>query len=206
MLKNSEIKKRIIKLLENSIDNDESVDINHHFIEIMDKVKIFIDKMEKNTDDILTILNEYCSHKENIVDISYDKYLSLNIPLYLIHLIKKIYEGNIQLPDNICINNYENLQKENIYREARKANQMILMWKNLGEGYYCILSMCGGYDELDPLQNIFFTSIIGGKAVNQVVCSWDIFNRFTKAELVHNTAFKDLRTAIIDLFTCTHEE
>jgi len=168
------MKRRIVQILEYEIQKDcKEIDIGM----VIKKFKEFITNMTDNTNSLTNLLssfnneafgNEYESpgnklfaHNEIIKSsnkiINYNEYLQIKLPLYLIHFIKYCKDTNVEIPRNIYLTNYGNLLKEQNYKNQRDASQIIIMWKDIGNNRYALLSfITTDLNELDIDQDKYF--------------------------------------------------
>jgi len=161
-----------------------------------------LEKIIENTKSIIKILSDSNLIEHSDVkreeDHHYSGYSELGIPLYIIHFVKYCNKEKIIFGDKITLTTYENLCKENNYRICRIAGHMILMWKQIKENSYAILSIIPkDIDELDFNQNKYFVTVVD---IDDIT-SWQKFNTLSRVELYHEQklkSFKDALTILIN--------
>ena len=211
------MKRRIVQILEYEIQKDcKEIDIGM----VIKKFKEFITNMTDNTNSLTNLLssfnneafgNEYESpgnklfaHNEIIKSsnkiINYNEYLQIKLPLYLIHFIKYCKDTNVEIPRNIYLTNYGNLLKEQNYKNQRDASQIIIMWKDMGNNRYALLSfITTDLNELDIDQDKYFISYVGGKTTSQVEHTWEKYNRTKLEDLIKLNKLKNIKECLLDL-------
>lgn len=199
------MKQRIVQILEHEIQKDQKgVDIGI----VIKKFKEFIVNMTENTNSLTNLLESFngdISNNNGIINtsstiISYNEYLKIKLPLYLIHFIKYCKETNIEFPHNVHLTNYKNLLKEQDYKDERDASQIIIMWKDLGNNRHAILSfITDDLNELDINQDKYFISYVGGKTSHQIEYTWERYNRTKLEDLIELNKLKSLKECLLDL-------
>lgn len=206
------IRNKIIDILSNQNEiNSEHDDVN----EIVDKIKMFMSNLETFSINLINMIEKFPktnnqeisntksdnSTREN-KKISYDKYINLSLPLYVIYFFKKSSICTIKLPSCVSITSYDNLVKESEYKSLRTCHQVILMWKNIGNGCYIILSIIlADINEIDFYQKRYFISYVGGTNINECEHNWNAYNKINVDKLIHGNHLMSLREAIHKLIT-----
>ena len=194
---NSLIKKRIIQILENNFENLHIATI---------KIKEFVNRMNINTMFLIKLItinnnnNNIKKIKNN--SINFKDYLSLPLPLHIIHFIKNCYDNQIEIPITLTLTNYNNLLKEKDYMLERNTKQIILLWKERKKNTYDLLSIITtNLNEINIRQLNCFIFRISGENDIEIKKSWEKFNTISFEELFKNKQLFTFRQCLIKLLT-----
>lgn len=182
------VKQRIIDLIQSGSNGKADFD---NIKSTFNKFKNFLSKINENTIKLFIFFTNSDTNKVVAVNgtemNSFDNYIDLNLPLYLIHFLKFCEEMTITCSNGVNINGYDNLVKENMYQKDRNCNQIILMWKDIGMGRFRILSfVSSNFNEFDFFEKKFFIYEVGGIRHEEVEESWKVFNEITVLDLLED--------------------
>lgn len=153
------------------------------------RLEDFINSINKNTIKLYIVFtsNSEETNKNSLVTKnkvhSFDDYTKLKLPLYLICFLKLCEERSMSQSNDVHINSYNNLIKENKYLKQRKLNHMIIMWRQLPNNVFRILSfVTKGYHEFNLADERYFVTEVGGETAVKIVESWNRFNNFSDTD------------------------
>mgnify|MGYP000501165354 CR=1 FL=1 len=187
------VKQRILDILESSAGKKANED---NIKDLFGKLQTYLNKINSNSIKLYFLLNQNTKNtilaklNDDKEVTSFDDYLELNLPLYLVHFLKQCEEKNLIESNNIVINCFENLKKENIYQKKRGCNQFVLMWKEIYPNKYKILSfISSNFNEFDFDEKKYFITMVGGDTLEESDNSWKNYNSTNILDLLSGDSY-----------------